>query len=159
MSIPSLSFSSTSFSSRFTSSSSSTWLYTSWTRHYNIVKYLIYFRENELVYIRREIDETEQPEQPEQTQENDTITHYIPPPPPLVIENSTPPVSITSPRIRRENIINLLEINRSLRRNIAEVINVTEREVFTPQREIPRSPIRQPSQNVRPFSLNLFSNR
>ena len=122
----------------------------------------IYFRENELVYIRREtdeIDETEQTEQTEQTQENNTITHYIPPPPPLVIENVAPPVSITSPRIRRENIINLLEINRSLRRNIAEVINVAEREVFTPQREIPRSPIRQPSQNVRPFSLNLFSNR
>jgi len=120
----------------------------------------IYFRENELVYIRRDPEETEEYEEDEQTQEN-TTTHYIPPPPPLVIENTVPPVSITSPRIRnrRENIINLLEINRSLRRNIAEVINVAERDVFTPQREIPRSPIRQPPQNVRPFSLNLFSNR
>tara|TARA_A100001011_G_C14295217_1_gene838155 strand:- start:1509 stop:2717 length:1209 start_codon:yes stop_codon:yes gene_type:complete len=115
----------------------------------------IYFRENELIYVRRDTEDEDE--------DDNNITNYVPPPP-ITIENTTPPpptLPVTSPRIgnRRENIINLLEINRTLRRNIADITQLAEREVFTPQRELPRSPNRQQTQNVRPFSLNLFSSR
>ena len=117
----------------------------------------IYFRENELVYVRRDPEE-----------DTDITTTYTPPPPPppITIENNSTN-NVTSPRpnrIQRESIRNLLQINPPLRRNI--VTEITEREVFTPQSELPRTPVRNNSQNeniqnqsVRPFSLNLFSSR
>ena len=117
----------------------------------------IYFRENELVYVRRD---------PEEDTEITTTYTPPPPPPPITIENNSTN-NVTSPRpnrIQRESIRNLLQINPPLRRNI--LTEITEREVFTPQSELPRTPVRNNSQNeniqnqsVRPFSLNLFSSR
>ena len=85
----------------------------------------IYFRENELVYVRRDPEE-----------DTDITTTYTPPPPPppITIENNSTN-NVTSPRpnrIQRESIRNLLQINPPLRRNI--VTEITEREVFTPQK-------------------------
>lgn len=119
----------------------------------------IYFRENELVYVRRE------PEEHPINNDNITTT-YIPPPPPhpIIIENHSTN-NVTSPRpnrTQRDNIRSLLQINSSLRRNI--ITQMAENEVFRPQTELPRTPTTNNPQNtqtqsVRPFSLNLFSNR
>ena len=121
----------------------------------------IYFRENELVYVRREPEE-----EPEEESEDITTTYTPPPPPPIIIENNSTN-NVTSPRpnrILRRNIRNLLQINTSLSRNVTQL---AENEVFRPQSELPRTPVSNNTQNnntqsqrsVRPYSLNLFSNR